>query len=108
MDEPFYTGDTFSYVVPFTFKVNDAVVSDLTDWEAESQLRSESGHLIADLTVEWLSRSPAVIALTFEGDTQVWPVGCAKIDVQFTDPDGNIKSSNSGIVTIANDVTRPS
>lgn len=107
MAEAFLTGDTFSYVVPFTFKVNDAVVDDLTDWSAESQLRSECGELIAELNVEWLSRAPAVLALTFAGNTQEWPVGNARIDVQFTDPDGNVKSSKPGIVPIAYDVTRP-
>lgn len=107
MAEAFLTGDTFSYVVPFTFKVNEVLVTDLTGWEAESQLRDENGALIADLVVVWLDRSPAVLSLSFAGDTQDWPVGLARIDVQFTDPDGNVKSSKPGIVPIAYDVTRP-
>jgi hypothetical protein len=107
MAEPFIVGDTFSYTVPFVFRVNGVELTDLDGWTAESQLRTDDGELIAELDVEWLSRYPTVLGLSYTGSTQDWWVGDALIDVQFTDPDGNKKSTKRGILPIVNDVTRP-
>lgn len=107
MAEAFYTGDTFSYSGPVTVKVNNAVVDDLTGWSAYSQLRDESGNLIADLDVEFLSYAPPIIAVSYAESTREWPVGNAKIDIEFHDPLGRIKSTHAATLPIKHDVTRP-
>lgn len=104
MDFP--RGDTFEFFGPVTVKVNGVDTTDLTGWTAESQVRDISGRLLADLTVEWLSHSPAVVKLSYAGDTNEWVPGKAKVDIQFTTTTGKIVSTRPAVFQITQDVTR--
>lgn len=102
----FTRGDTFEFSGPVTATVNGTEITDLTDWEAACQIRTEMGGLVADLEVTWLARSPAQIRIKAPGSTQGWPPGKARFDIQFTTPDGRIVSTRPAAMTITQDVTR--
>ena len=102
----FTRGDTFEFSGPVTAKVNGLTVTDLTGWSAKSQVRSERGDLLDDLVVTFLSYSPAAINLASSKSTEDWPVGTAKIDIEFTNPAGKIVSTQVVSFTVTQDVTR--
>lgn len=102
----FQRGDTFLFSGPVSAKVNGVVTTDLTGWTARSQIRSAGGALIAELDVQWLSYSPAALSLECLDPTTAWPLGAAKIDVEFTTDTGKIVSTPAQSFEIALDVTR--
>ena len=102
----FIRGDTFEFSGPVTAKVNGVETTDLTGWSATSQVRSEKGELLDDLVVTFLSFSPAAINLASSKSTQDWPVGQARIDIQFLTSAGKIVSTKTVIFTVLQDVTR--
>ncbi len=102
----FPRGDTFLFAGPVSAKVNGVVTTDLTGWTARSQIRTSGGTLIAELDVQWLSYSPAALQLECLDPTTDWPLGPARIDVQFVTDTGKITSTPSQAFDIALDVTR--
>lgn len=87
-------------------KVNGVVTTDMTGWTARSQVRTKDGVLIADLDLQWLSHSPAAISVECLDPTVDWPLGWAKIDVEFTTDTGKIVSTPPQQFEIGLDVTR--
>lgn len=102
----FYRGDTFLFAGPVSAKVNGVETTDLTDWTARSQIRTSDGTLISELVVTWLTRSPAALQVESPDPTTDWPIGDAKIDVEFTTPTGKIVSTAPQTFKIGTDVTR--
>lgn len=102
----FSRGDTFEFVGPVVATINGAATTDMTGWTAACQIRTVTGVLIADLVVTWLSYSPAALSISYVGDTQDWPAGVARIDIQFTTPSGKKVSTKPQTFEIVLDVTR--
>lgn len=102
----FRRGDTFLFAGPVSIKINGTVTTDLTGWAARSQIRTTTGKLVAELDVEWLDYSPAALSLRSPDPTTEWPLGPARIDVQFTAPTGEIVSTPCQQFEIKLDVTR--
>lgn len=104
----FIRGDSFEFSGPVTLLQNGTALTDLTGWEAISQLRKEDGSLIADLNVSWLSTAPPIINLECPASqTRSWPVGGARLDIEFTSPTGKVVSTSIATLSITQDVTRP-
>lgn len=105
----FTRGDTFYFAGPVKAKVNGVETTDLTGWSARSQIRTDKGALVDDLTLVWLARAPvAAISIEGSGPTGDWPLGDAVIDIEFTDPSGRIVSTSKQSFKITLDVTRGS
>ena len=103
----FTRGDTFYFAGPVTAKVNGVETTDLSNWSAQSQIRTDKGALIDDLVLTWLSQAPiAAISLQGSGSTVDWPLGEARIDIEFTTSDGKIVSTSRQAFQIVLDVTR--
>ncbi len=103
----FIRGDTFFFAGPVIVEVNGTEESDFTGWQASSQIRTTSNTLIATLSVSWVSRVPGVISVTFDGSTAAWPVGPARMDLQFVTATGKIVSTKAAPLMILEDVTIP-
>ena len=106
MASEFFLGDTFEFSGPVQITLNGVAQTDLTGWSAFAQLRDETGGLIADLVVTWLSRTPPVIQVAYAESTQDWPIGTAYIDLEFHTPDGRRKSTQKCGLALKADVTR--
>lgn len=102
----FKRGDTFEYSGPVVLTVNGVDTDDLTDYSVSSQVRTLDGELLGDLTATFLSRSPAILHIIYDGSTAEWPPGKAKIDFEYVTPSGRIVSSDTVFFPILNDVTR--
>ncbi|MBY0364365.1 MAG: hypothetical protein K2X45_20865 [Phreatobacter sp.] len=103
----FTKGDSFEFSGPVTLLQNGVALTDMTGWEAASQIRLEDGTLVAELEVTWLDRTPPVINLECPAtETQSWPTGPARFDIQFTSPTGKVVSTRAARFTITQDVTR--
>lgn len=102
----FSRGDTFEFAGPVVATINGLPVTNLTGWTAACQIRTVTGVLIADLIVTWLSFDPAALSLNFDGDTQDWPIGTVRIDIQFTTPSAKKVSTKPQTFEIVSDVTR--
>lgn len=83
-----------------------ASLLDLTGWGVASQVRrKDTGELVADLEVSWKDRAAGTYSLLAK-DTTAWPVTMLAWDVQFTDPDGFVTSSETKYIRIKKDQTR--
>ena len=79
---------------------------DMTDWQVASQLRNkQTGELVVDLEVVWADRAKGAFALIAK-DTTAWPLTTLSWDVQFTDPDGFVTSTDTKHIRIKQDTTR--
>lgn len=101
----FTRGDTFEFSGPVTVSVNGVETTDLTGYTATSQIRTQEDTLIEDLNLIFDSFNPAVIRLT-AGSTDQWPLGPARIDVEFLTPSGRIISTETVVFNIVRDVTK--
>lgn len=103
----FTKGDSFEFSGPVTLLQNGVALLDMTGWAAASQMRLDDGTLVADMNVTWLSTAPPIINLECPAsETQLWPTGPARIDIQFTSPTGKVVSTRAAKFTITQDVTR--
>lgn len=101
----FIRGDTFEFSGPVTATINGVVTDDFTGYSARSQIRTETGVLLAELTATFLDYQPAILHLISEDPTTGWTVGKAMIDVQFLTPTGKVVSTRKALITILQDVT---
>ena len=95
-----------------TMVVNGAQVKasplDMTGWTVASQVRrKDTGELVADLDFAWTDQATGKYSLSAK-DTTEWPVAMLAWDVQFTDPDGFVTSSETQLIRIKQDQTRAS
>lgn len=102
----FKRGDTFDVSGPVAVGENETALTDLTGWQASSQVRSvPNNELIADLQLEWLQFSPPLLRLRATS-TSSWPIGRAQIDIEFTSPAGDKVSTDTQSFEVVQDVTQ--
>ena len=99
-------GDTFELSGVIDVKHQWQLVPDLTGWVGKSQLRKQSGELIADLVFSWINATQRVCNIKHSGSTADWPICVAQMDIEMTSPDGHIVSTQTTDINIAKDVTR--
>lgn len=93
-----------------TMEVNGAQIKasplDMTGWGVASQIRrKDTDELVADLEFSWTDQATGKYSLQVK-DTTGWPLGMLAWDVQFTDPDGFVTSSETKFIRITKDQTR--
>lgn len=80
---------------------------DMSGWTVQAQVRAKAGGtLVADLELVWIDRAYGSYQLQAK-DTTSWPVGALLCDVQFTDPEGFIASSETLTIKLLADQTQP-
>ena len=93
-----------------------AVDGDLTGWTARAQIRLPSGRLLAECDVSDLvydeEDEVTRYALTVaHAVTDTWPAGHtdvdAQMDIEYTDTEDRLQSTETLTVRISADVTRP-
>ena len=99
-------GDTFEFSGVIDVKHQGQTVPDLTDWLGKSQLRKQSGELIADLMFTWIDATQRVCNIKHSGSTADWPICVAQMDIEMRSPDNHIVSTQTTEINIAKDVTR--
>jgi hypothetical protein len=105
----FKRGDTFDVAntTALVIQTPGGEVSDFTGWSGASQIRSKGGALVATLTFEWIDASAGLFRVHFDGSTDDWPVATLECDIQFESPSGAIVSTETFLITVLADQTRP-
>ena len=98
-------GDTFELSGVIDAKHQGQLVPDLTGWVGKSQLRKQSGVLIADLVFTWIDAAQRVCNIKHSGSTADWPICAAQMDIEMTSPDGYVVSTQTAEINIARDIT---
>lgn len=102
----FKRGDTWLFIGPLDFSQGNPET--LAGWTIESQGRKKDGTLIQDFEVEITDPVNRIIRHHAPfADTRVWSVGPMFLDVQCTDPDGVVTSTETVRVDVIDDQTRP-
>lgn len=99
-------GDTFRQDV--VVKISNVAV-DITDWTIESMLRDMDKALLETFTVTKTTPASGQYRIeAIKDQTALWPVGKAKMDIQYTYPSGGDfrVSSETYDVKIIEDITR--
>lgn len=97
-------GDTFQY----SAVLNGVADGELAGWIPSCQIRDMRGSLVSEVVSEWVDPVAARAVLLTATDTQLWKLGAAVFDVQFTRAsDGFSRSSPTVQFDIVEDVTRP-
>lgn len=103
----FKRGDSFDLSGQLLEEEGGAPIS-IAGWSVRSQIRSSAGELIAELTTEITDPAAGKYSLTSPpAETATWPVGNARMDIQFTDAGGRVMSTQTVTVRVEEDVTRP-
>lgn len=99
-------GDTFT--VDLLCSDGAGVAQDLTGYSARSQLRfGDDSPIELTVTIDPDQAANAgLVTLAHGGSTASWPVMTGLLDIELTDPDGRIESSETIEVYIAKDITR--
>lgn len=100
----FKRGDTFSLVC--IRKVN-AVPTSVDLLTISAKIRHPNGTLIDTLAVTKSNQNvePGKFFVKSSAATTAWPVCGARCDIEFTDPDGTIRSTDTILVPIVEDIT---
>lgn len=103
MISPIKRGDTFNLAC--TYKQN-GVAYDLTNFTIRSQVRDSSGALIEELAVAKADQAtnPGVFVLS-AADPMDWPVDVLSCDIQFSDAEGVVRSTQTFQIPVVEDVT---
>lgn len=104
MLSPIKRGDTFTLAC--TYKQN-GVVYDVTNFTIRSQVRYSTGALVAELTVTKADQTtnPGVFVLA-AADPMDWPVKILSCDIQFSDGDGVVRSTQTFQIPVVEDITQ--
>lgn len=111
MPTPFHIrGDTFDRSGPVTVTQDGVVLTDLTGWTGKCQIRTAGGALIAEPVFTWLNAATGLCRLNVPNTTGTadWPLGEAKMDIQFTAPSGDIVSTLVARIDVLEDATHAS
>jgi hypothetical protein len=101
----FKRGDTFSLSGQVDLQSEGQLVLDMTGWAGKSQVRTlATGTLIAELTFAWLDATQRLLSLV-KANTQDWPLGVAELDIQFTNPQGDVVSTQTTAFDVVKDIT---
>ena len=101
----FITGATFDLSGVVVVVDNGVRILNLTGWTARSQIRTEDGDLIVELSVVFLNAAASLIRAYTNSSTINWPVGIARMDIVFTSPSGAIVSTGINEFTIKKGIT---
>ena len=103
MISPVKRGDTFTLAC--TYKQNGVAVS-VADFTIRSQVRDSSGDLVAELAVSKADQVayPGVFVLA-AADPMNWPVDILSCDIQFSDSEGVVRSTQTFQIPVVEDVT---
>ncbi len=97
---PFKRGDTFTLTCS-----TDQPISGYT---IASQIRDKAYNLVSTLTVSVLQSTPTgIYTLSSPTSTATWPIGDLECDIQYTNGSGVIISTETFIINVVRDVTRP-
>ena len=104
MISPIKRGDTFTLAC--TYKQNN-MVYDVTNFTIRSQVRDSSGALVEELTVAKADQTehPGVFVLS-AADPMDWPVDVLSCDIQFSDAEGMVRSTQTFQIPVIEDVTQ--
>ena len=100
----FKTGDTFI----FTAVIKDTIYKNPMigiSSNLKSQIRRDNGTFVAELIISEVLEIPGNYEFS-ANDTSNWPIENLYMDIQYTDEEGIITSSESLVVPIEKDVTR--
>lgn len=91
--------------------LDGAVDGDLTGWTARAQIRALNDSLLAECAVSPLvyDEAEAVTRYTLSvtaAATAVWPPGSAEMDIEYTDREGLVQSTETVPLTLLRDITR--
>ncbi len=82
---------------------------DLTAWTPECQMRHErtGARISLRATASGTKAARGRFALSARAtETQAWPTGCWRADIQFTDRGGAVTSTETFIIHVLEDITR--
>ena len=104
MISPIKRGDTFTLAC--TYKQNGAA-SSVADLTIRSQVRDSSGALVEELTATKANQttSPGVFVLS-AADPMNWPVDVLSCDIQFSDSEDVVRSTQTFQIPVVEDVTQ--
>lgn len=106
MATQFVRGNTFDYSGVIDVTDDGVAVTDLTGWTGACQVRTVRGTLIATLTFAWLDAAARLCRVRSTGSTAAWELGRALIDIRLTSPAGDVISTDTTAITIADGATR--
>ena len=95
-------GDTYKLDVTFT-ESDGTTPIDLTGWTIRSHIRHHKT-LIANLDVIYDDRANGEFTLSID-DTTDWPISDLSSDIEYTDGNDDIKSSETYIISVIGDIT---
>ena len=104
MISPIKRGDTFTLACTYKQNGTAASVANLT---IRSQVRDSSGALVEELTVTKANQTtnPGVFVLA-AADPMDWPVDVLSCDIQFSDSDDVVRSTQTFQIPVIEDVTQ--
>lgn len=95
-------GDTLEWVVTLT---QNGTAVDITDWTIKSQIRQETT-LIFELTVIKTDSVNGAFSLSATAaQTASWALGTHSVDIEFTDGNNYVVSSQTFTLQLVRDIT---
>lgn len=95
-------GDSLLLTVSLPAQIPDG---QFAGWTPASQVRTDKDELVATLSVEWVNPATARTLTLACQDTSAWPVGALLLDVQFTSPAGEVRSTSTVQIYSIRDIT---
>ena len=100
----FKRGDTFDRIL----LIPEETYPDgyFINWTVTSQIRTNTGRLIGNLTPTWADPAADTRFLQLvNNDTTKWPLGIHEMDAQFVSPTEYVLSTETLLVNVLRDVT---
>lgn len=95
-------GDTFEWIVTLT---DDQLPVDITSWGIRAQIRNNDT-LVATLTITKTDPTNGVFtASATAAQTDTWAAGSHRCDIEFTDDNSVVLSTNTFEVNILEDIS---
>lgn len=97
-------GDTFELTCSLENGGNDV---NITGWTVAAQLRQSDDTLVQSLTVTVTDAAAGEFTITAANtETDDWPIAALEVDVEFTETDGSVSSSDTFTINVIKDITR--
>lgn len=97
-------GDTFSLSSSVE---NEGVAVDITGWTIESQVRQSDDTLVQALTVTITDAVNGLFTISATAlQTESWPIASLLCDIEFTEPSGEVNSTETFTISVQKDITR--
>lgn len=98
-------GDTFLYSATLKETATGPAI-DLSGWQIAAMIRDADLNLIDSITVTVTDAAQGEYTLSVD-DTTAWPITKARLDIQYTDDAGVIRSTDTIGLKIVQDITYP-